>query len=243
MWGAPAALAQVQNIGAAGGPLTGTNGTFTNQNGLASSTSAGNTVGVKLVGDWSFRPTRPPATSSSVTSTVTDRVTLPFSVGNVPVRVDTLLIEYDAKWVNGGGRAPTSGLPTPTTNMSVEAVVYEGSLNGPRPFLGFATAPTLVGNGVRLFEGTAGAFTGDLPYVLAANTDYLLALTVETNIVASDYTESTPTITVTNEYGGNLSAPTFEGYAASFTWQTVPEPGAAALALLAGLGALPRRRR
>jgi hypothetical protein len=212
-------------------------GTFTHFNLNVTDASTSNYVDLKLTGDWDFRLPRLPGSGQ-----VRVNGFLPFSVGNVPVQIDDYGITTDAKWVNGGGAAAI-----PSTFMHRFTAIVErlspADQDGPM-VAASSIEDELDGNGLRIFHMvmTSGAPSS---YVLAANTDYLLLSGVITQISNQTFDPfQTPTITVTNEFGGDLGD-SYSGFDATFAWHPVPEPSSIALAGigLASLGFVTLRKK
>lgn len=73
-------------------------------------------------------------------------------------------------------------------------------------------------------------------YVLAANTNYTLEVYSNTFFDNSSFISAVPTVTIGNEFGGDLLDPYYLGFNATFDWVTVPEPSTFALGALGLLG-------
>jgi hypothetical protein len=234
------ALAQISSIGNAqfGGagysPLTQPGG-FSYLNVGQNSQSGANSISLTQTGDWTFGPM-----SQNTNGTATALSYVQFQVGNLPAIVSSMTILYNAKWANGGGANGTT-----STAPSVYLDIYEdvGS-NGPdaqdRQVVGIGTTLAFLdGNGFRIYQDSTSS---DVNYVLAANTSYYLQIQSRTGITIANVGANTPSISITNEFGGPLSQGTFSGFQGSIAFHTVPAPGSAALTL-AGLSLGARRRR
>jgi hypothetical protein len=236
------ALSQVQNIVA---PTINqvTYGTTIGpevHNESATNNSAANIVMLGLTGDW-YVPA--PINVAGLHPELT--ALMPFSVGNLPVQISEFELAVDAKWVNGGGNATD-----PVTKYTITATLYDqqGALpTGTAGPSGYSdpkvkTLPlsaTLTGNGLNVFTLTS---TDLAPFVLGSGHNYYLAIDDYTDIsVGAAYTNSTPTIVVTNEFGGTFGD-SYNGFNASFEWHPVPEPTALVLLTLGAFGLLARRR-
>ena len=166
---------------------------------------------------------------------------LPFTVGDVPVQMSNFEVTVNAKWVNGGGDAMV-----PATEAQAGVILFEQL--GASPALGSdiivaaANASqqpdfsvTLDGNGLAIYgpETTLGTPS---TYVLAADRTYYLYVASVTHIDTTGFLPgNTPSITVTNEFGGTFGD-SFSGMNGSFDWVEVPEPSTWALGISAAAG-------
>ncbi len=198
--------------------------------------SSGHVV-YKGVGDWSLAMPR-----VAESDLVNFAGVLQFTVGNLPVQIQQMTFGVNAKWVNGGG---TANLPH--TSFSLDVKLNQALIPG-MIFLNDPTildiAPTvnpLVGNGLAIHNDTFAATPG---YVLAAGITYYFGVSIGTQIDTTGFTSSTPSIAVTNEFGGNLSSGSFNGFQVDLQWQTVPEPASFVLGAIgcAAAGAFGWRR-
>lgn len=189
---------------------------------------AGNTVYMKLTGDWDYQ--LPRADGNGFVETT---VLLNMTTGNLPVEVENFVLTEDAKWVNGGGNH--AAVPT-TDPIKVYGAIIEqlgGSFNTFDPVAVSVLSPfsTLTGNGFTIINDSYTST--DTPYVLSANRTYNLYMLVSTSFTVTNL-QNWPSVTITNEFGPPLSA--FEGFKVGFDWHTVPEPGSMGLAAVATLG-------
>jgi hypothetical protein len=211
-------------------------------NETATNNSVAGTVGLTLTGDW-YVPV--PVGVAGLAPELTG--ILPISVGNLPVQIDSFDFTPSAKWVNGGGNTTD-----PVTKWTITATLYQQGATLPMGNAGPAGysdpmvktlmySGTLTGNGVDIINNVDT--TDYAPYVLGSGLKYYLAIDDYTSItVGNTYTNSTPTIVVTNEFGGTFGD-SFTGFSASFTWATVPEPSTIALLAAGAAGLLFARRR
>lgn len=192
-----------------------------------------------LTGDWDFQMPR----QAGVTQSPSTGAMLQFIVGNLPVEIYTLNVYSNAKWVNGGGD-DTSDPSIPQTDWTITAALHEQLQNSPDP----STDPLLtasIDNGSSNGNGY-GVFTHQSPYaptvILGAGLTYYLFLDNATTIsIGNDWSDTTPTVVVTNEFGGTYGD-TFTGFSASFYWVTVPEPSTLTLLAIGALGLTALRR-
>ncbi len=244
---ATSAVAQIQNFGPvtiahgayfndmSNNPLPGT---FTHVNLTGTNNSAGNTVDLKLTGDWDYMLQQQAGTGNVYTTAV-----LPFSVGNVPVQVSNDLLATNAKWVNGGG-----GATAPTTASGLGEFAFLEPVGAPSAFyttpLGNVPPMVQTGNGYTIFQPPATVIWpyGLSSYVLPANTQWEIYLAIFTTIDDSAFIAGFPPITVSNEFGGALGD-SFSGFRDSFSWQAVPEPSSSALLAIAACALFFCRRR
>jgi hypothetical protein len=111
----------------------------------------------------------------------------------------------------------------------------------------FVPALTQNGNGFNT-DGWVVLNSTPSTYVLAANTNYTLEVYSHTFFDNSSFNSAVPTVTIGNEFGGNL-LDHFGGFTSTFAWVTVPEPstwviaslGLISLILFRGKKMLPRR--
>ncbi|MEK6703504.1 MAG: hypothetical protein AABZ53_14685 [Planctomycetota bacterium] len=187
-------------------------------------------------GDWSvnFGPGSGPRSWINYTFTAWVSIT----IGRVPVRVSDLTFDRNAKWVNGGGTAIN-----PTTVVNYTAGIWEeipGNTTESWPLIiGQSSGITVTGNNLRTVDNST---TSPLSYILAAGGSYSLEIRVNTSTTLRNMKVNDPTISVTNEFGGDWSADTFRGFKVGFNWATVPTPGTLAPMALLGLVAARRRR-
>ncbi len=224
------AHAQVSLIG--GGPSAslsnlGPQGAWVNQNIHAAGAAGGGSVSLDLTGDWSLKMPREDSEGR-----VRARGSTPFTVGPLPVRITDFTFTYNAKWVNGGGTATI-----PETWFSYQGSLWENP-GFPNIFItGVGTLnESLVGNGLTIIDGSEDDPIGS---ILAVGANYYLELKIDTLVLLKGMTLNTPTVTVTNEFGGDLSA--FDGFGVRIEYEVVPAPTASIV--LAGCGALTLRRR
>jgi len=211
-------------------------------NETATNNSAGGTVSLGLTGDW-YVPV--PVGAAGLAPELTG--ILPISVGNIPVEIDSFDFTPNAKWVNGGGNTTD-----PVTKWTITATLYQQGATLPTGTAGppgygdpkvktLTYTDTLTGNGIDIISNTST--TDYAPYVLGSGLKYYLAIDDYTSItVGNGYTNSTPTIVVTNEFGGTFGD-SYSGLSASFTWHTVPEPSTVALLALGSIGLVFAHRR
>ncbi|MBC7836129.1 MAG: hypothetical protein H7Y88_13670 [Phycisphaerales bacterium] len=220
-------------------PISST-GFFGNGNPIGANLATTETVGLlaaslRARGDWSFMLARENGEFGAPTSAF--RV---FECGPIPVRLQDMTFTAHAKWVNGGG---TNTIPE--TRFDVNAAIRERvgalpSFNDPIILgLGSINNP-LIGNGLTVYNEAFGG--PGLGPVLAAGRTYYVEMLVRTRITVTGFTEFTPSITVTNEFGGDLSQGVYDGFEVIFGYRTVPAPSVAAMLLPLGLVASRRRR-
>ncbi|MBI3837541.1 MAG: hypothetical protein HY288_06370 [Planctomycetia bacterium] len=204
---------------------------------LTSTNTSGVTAGgrnferLSVTGDWDYSLPRTAGNGGVITENF-----LFFSVGNVPVEIRGFQLAANAKWVNGGGNAND-----PTTEASVEAFLFEALGGAPNVFVdpqinvvSVDPAANLTGNGFQVY-GPNTVFGNLAPFVLAARRNYYLEIDGVTDISVAAFRAFTPSITVTNEFGGAFGQ-SFTGYDVSFFWVAVPEPSTEVLALCAAVG-------
>lgn len=206
-------------------------GTFTSS---PLNSSATNLPGVSSAGstwDWSWQLPR-----GNLFGTVLHNTYLSITVGNLPVRIGNLFYSLNGKWVSGGGNAVEPALAiTPTFRLS-ELVPGIGGL---APITTISPTPRIMtGNNLTIFSDSVATPSG---YILAAGRSYLLDFELLTQVSVTNFTNTTPSITITNELGGDWS-PGYTGVRAGLEWEVVPAPSAAGLLALAGLTAARRRR-
>jgi len=180
-------------------------------------------LGMSQEGMWTVGPFAGDTTGSVRITSRWD-----FGIGAVPVVVTDMALDWQAKWVNGGG-SPFSTFTSPKISLTI----YEAATNIPvirlEQLMGF-----LAGNFFAVLNGNAG-WTPN--YILAANTNYRLELQVKTLIDHTAFV-GVPAATVTNEFGPAFG---FDGFRGAIGYQAIPSPGG--LGLLALVGAAVRRRR
>jgi hypothetical protein len=234
---APAALGQIiiQN----GGPNSGASGpglgTWTYSDISATGGTTPNlfnyTTSANSRIDWNWQLPR-----NNLSNYVSHGLYLTFTVNPLPVSVSSLFYSINGKWVNGGGNGVN---PTTTVNWRArigEFVPFVGNVDVAS--LTPAQPPSLVGNGLMILNQSDSVAAN---YVLAAGRTYTLAIDLNTYVDVSNFAPTTPSISVTNEFGGPW-APSFGGMSVGFNWQIVPAPSTAGLLALAGLAATRRRR-
>jgi hypothetical protein len=215
---------------------------FTHLNISTADNSAGNLVDFVLQGDWNYKLTREKGTGAVLVNAF-----LPFTVGDLPIRISDFQFRQNAKWVNSGG-----GPFTPVTTAVPFAWIRE-DLNDPdndpvamsAPPLSPGVSYTFTGNGATVV-GPEGHSSSPTSYVFSPDTSYYLHLRIRTSFNNTLFdVNGMPTVSITNEFGGDLSS--YDGFEGSFTWQAVPEPGTLALAGCGGaalaVAALRRWRR
>lgn len=181
--------------------------------------------------DWNWQLPR-----SNFNGSVSQGQYATFTVGPLPVQIGELRYRINGKWVNGGGNTNN---PLTTVNWNVAINEYiSGFGNVTVASLSPTGAFIQNGNGYMVLDESASKSSG---FVLAAGRQYTLAFEMLTTVQVDNWNNSTPNITVTNEFGGGW-APGFNGAYAAFTWETVPTPGAGTLMALTGLAALRRKR-
>lgn len=231
-------LAQVVSTGlvrAGNGSSTPGGATSIHDNDLPINASNGNTISLTDTGDLSYQLSRTPQKATFNFGGI-----LPFSVGPIPVQMGNLTLAFDLKKVNGGGTGTT-----PATTWNISSSVYEQLGQFPNPntdpqILGIGQTGSLTGNGFLILNENLSTMTNK--YVLAAGTNYYLTITDATTIDNTMFQATNPTVSFTNEYGGDLTKGTFTGYAASFAWQAVPEPATAMIIADCALLLLRRQR-
>ena len=213
-----------------------TGGSWANSNSTVSDESTSSRVKMKYVGDWSYALGRTAGDVDILTEAFLDLV-----VSNIPVRISNFQLAYGAKWVNGGG-----SFTVPETTIRAQYAVQEklGATydleSDPKIYLTTAFLEQLDGNGLLIMNGSTDAELFP-SYILAASRPHYLRVQLYTSIDSNGFTSNFPSITVTNEYGGDLSG--FAGFTAQFDWEAVPEPASAALMLACVAGLLLSRRR
>jgi hypothetical protein len=198
---------------------------------LVSGTSLG--PGVAAAGatwDWNWQLPR-----GNFTGYVLHNTYLNFTVGTLPVRIGNLFYTLNGKWVNGGGTTtdPTTSV-TPSLKLSevIPGLGLAPIVDSPGP------ARVLNGNSLTIFSDSVATPSG---YILAAGRTYLLDFQLLTQVDVTAFASTNPSITITNELGGEWS-PGYTGVRAGLEWEVVPAPSAAGLLALAGLSAARRRR-
>jgi hypothetical protein len=196
--------------------------------------STASMVAMTDVGDAAYLLSRTPQTA-----TLTIGQYLPFSIGPTPTQITNLTLILNLKNVNGGGT-----VTSPVSTSVISAGVYEQvgpTINlGTDPLaLGLSQEGILGGNGFQILNTNLNS--GPAKYVLSPGANYYLYMDQVTTVDNSSFNVAKdPTVSFTTEYGGDLSNGTFTGFAASFQWQTVPEP--ATPAILAGCAVFLFRR-
>ena len=155
-----------------------------------------------------------------------------FSVGPLPVRVNSLSLDANFKIVNGGGNSNW-----PKTSVLRRAVIFDAG-GGPVILRTQGGVTDLTGNGLAIIDETTTS--SQTPYILGGGLSYALQIDFLTTVQGPSENELVPRSSVTAEFGGISS---FEGFTASFTYETVPEPQAAMLLASASGLLLGRRRR
>ncbi|CAN5755130.1 hypothetical protein BH11PLA1_BH11PLA1_08260 [soil metagenome] len=168
-----------------------------------------------------------------------------FNVGALPVQIGTATMNANFKLVASGGNGVAGG-NDPLVTLAVHARFYQqlGASPNPNadPFLSaieFNQNFAQNGNGLQVINATNGPLTSN--YILTPGSYYLLQ---EFELVAS-YTSNgsvQPQRGFALEFGGGLTGGTYNGFDYSFTWATVPGPGAGALLAVGGMSAARRRR-
>ncbi len=210
-------------------------GAFTHFTTTATNTSLANSVGLSLTGDWDYKLPRSPGLGF-----VRVDGFLTFSVGNVPVEVSDLVVSTHAKWVNGGGNSSTR--TTSEARLEFYERLNPDDHTGPSIARFVQDTASLTGNGYQIVGPivTPGSLNGGVTpgggvFVLSANTDYMLALSLVTFVGNVTFDPLyTPTVSITNEFGGDLGD-SFAGFETRFSWHTVPEPAAISLLLFGAL--------
>jgi hypothetical protein len=214
----------------------GSAGNMVNQNQSSVGGLVNTTMGLQYFGDWSWSMPR-----ADGNATIDSYSVIKFGVGPLPVQVSNFNFVYNAKWVNGGGN---STLPATSINLFGAIKEQLGTVTNPSTdptILGLGITDGLTGNGLRILNSSASG--GSSNPILAVGRTYYLYIDDNTSINVTGFGPFTPSITVTNEYGGALSSPTFTGFNAYFTGTVVPAPCAGGILSLVALSGLRRRRR
>ena len=176
--------------------------------------------------DWNWQQT-----AGGMADYTNNIAQISFTVGPLPVLIDNLNFEENAKWVNGGGTAGS-----PITTWATQATIYQNGGNSNTILSTDFLKGTQTGNGYTVVDDGAGAGGG---YVLANGVTYTLQVYVNTSVDPSGLSQFDPTSVVTLEAG---SISTWPGFTGSFDWQTVPEPTGLCLMAPMSLWLLKRRR-
>ena len=196
-------------------------------NDQATDLSGANFDSLQVTDDWYLGMPKQGVSSGSVLV----HGELPFTIGNIPVQASDFQVEYNAKWVNGGGTATNpfttwtvTGFlkyETGATPDSSDPVVYQ-----------FGVTNSLTGNGYTI-DTQSGPAPPPAAYVLGSNSNYYLQITVNTAVtIDNTFTNQNVPVVVTNEAGGTFGD-SFSGFNVSFDWHTVPEPGSMTMAVVA----------
>ncbi|MFZ4575252.1 MAG: hypothetical protein ACOYN0_12690, partial [Phycisphaerales bacterium] len=169
---------------------------------------------------------------------------LPFSIGPLPVRIGEGSLHANFKVVASGGNGVPGG-DDPIITVRLLTRLYQQI--GDSPVLGFDPwlssiefTDTVVqdGSGFTIFDRSYGP--GLANYVFTPGNFYIY----QQIVVDASYTTTgrmQPPRGFAVEFGGALS--NYSGLEYSFEWQTVPAPGALALAGIGGLTVARRKRR
>lgn len=239
--GASSAFAQLGSLGTPQGATIvedlSTTTSYAQQS--QTSTSGLGTFSLSQRGDWTYGPT----TSVEAGRVITDSW-ITFTVGALPVEISSMSLSYSSKVAVGGGN---------DRNIIAANPFYEASILQDNGTAGPGGGDIPVGFGATFFNETPVAwnqfreFSGSESTtgtrILAANTSYYLQLRSLVSINITRVGTPQAGITVTHEFGGTLTQPTYNGFTAIVNYRTVPTPGAAALLAMGGLGIATRRRR
>lgn len=169
---------------------------------------------------------------------------LPFSVGALPVRIGQASLESNFKLLASGGNGVANG-NDPVINLRMTSRLYQQVGETTNFFFdpwlsSIEYRQTFIqnGNGLQVIDETFGPKTAD--YILTPGNYFLY----QELYVTASYTSvggKQPIRGFAVEFGGELSG--YSGLRYSVEWETVPTPGSAVLAGLAGVVGARRRRR
>ncbi|MGH7243323.1 MAG: hypothetical protein ACREJD_07890 [Phycisphaerales bacterium] len=168
----------------------------------------------------------------------------PFTIGALPVRINSSSMKFNLKLVASGGTG-FPGQQDPAVALTVATEFHQQLGSSPDIFtdadigvLGFRYGTFQDGNGLRVIDTDLGTVASSV--ILTPGTYYLYQfITIDASYYGKGF--ALPTRGATVEFGGDLSS-AYRGIDYSFEWETVPAPGAASL-VSAGLLLVSRRRR
>ncbi|MBC7773342.1 MAG: hypothetical protein H7210_12665 [Pyrinomonadaceae bacterium] len=202
-----------------------------NSNHTATGTLLAQSARLNLRGDWSWATPRADALGQ-----VTASAYYEFTCGSLPVELFGLSFDSNAKVVNGGGNGTL-----PQTQWIYQASIRErigNSVDTHDPALySVSRRGELTGNGYRVSDELAGPASGP---VLAVGRSYYMLLEARVGFDVTGFTPQTPSITVTQEFGGELS--NYRGFELNMSWRVVPSPGSGALLGIGSMLVCRRRR-
>jgi hypothetical protein len=204
---------------------------------------SGNTITSTFTGDAiaSFGTDTAPGTYSG---TFNANSILPFSVGALPVRIGQASLEANFKLVASGGNGVADG-NDPVINLRMVSRLYQQVGETTSLFfdpwlssIEYRETFTHNGNGLQVIDGTFGPKTAD--FILTPG-NYFLYQELYVTAAYTSVGSKQPIRGFAIEFGGELSG--YSGLKYSVEWETVPTPGSAVLAGLAGVVGARRRRR
>lgn len=213
-------------------------------NGAATGTNTGNKFSAHFGGDLITKVGGGDVNGALYSGTATSIAIIPFTIGNLPVRINTSTMKLNLKLVASGGTG-FQGQQDPAVSLSVGCQFRQRAGTDVDIFtdpdigiLDFAFGTFQDGNGLNIFDKDLGTYPTSI--ILTPGEYYIYAYV---KLDASYYGKgfALPTRGATVEFGGDLSS-AYKGLDYSFEWETVPAPGAASL-LSAGLLLIARRRR